>query len=133
MPVNRTGYMAYGGIRFNFPNDERTKLGFEFNHGSKYWFNFAQAADDIIAPKTNTRGNVLEAYLTQHLPGSAGPLAVEQFPHGHSNLTYLLRLGETELVLRRPPYGNQVKSAHDMGREQRQHQELSVSSWRKGT
>lgn len=66
-PVNRTGYMAYAGIRYNFANDERTKLGFEFNHGSQYWFNFAQAADDIIAPKTNTRGNVLEAYLTHRI------------------------------------------------------------------
>src|SRR5262249_30226572 len=59
----------------------------------------------------------LEAYLKQHLPDAAGPLTVTQFPHGHSNLTYLLRLGETEWVLRRPPFGNQVKTAHDMGRE----------------
>ncbi len=47
----------------------------------------------------------------------AGPLTIEQFPAGHSNLTYLLSSGKTELVLRRPPFGNQVKSAHDMGRE----------------
>jgi len=66
-PVDRSGYMAYAGIRYNFANDERTKLGFEFNHGSKYWFNFAQAADDIIAPKTNTRGNVFETYLTHRI------------------------------------------------------------------
>lgn len=44
---------------------------------------------------------------------------IEQFPHGHSNLTYLLRMGELEMVLRRPPFGNQVKSAHDMSREYR--------------
>ena len=44
---------------------------------------------------------------------------VEQFPHGHSNLTYLLRLGDQEWVLRRPPFGNRVKTAHDMGREYR--------------
>jgi aminoglycoside phosphotransferase (APT) family kinase protein len=61
----------------------------------------------------------LEAYLHQHLPDFPSPLAVEQFPSGHSNLTYLLRLGDRELVLRRPPFGNQVKSAHDMGREYR--------------
>src|SRR5690242_7882605 len=61
----------------------------------------------------------LEAYLRQQLPNLAGPLTVEQFPHGHSNLTYLLHLGTTELVLRRPPFGNQVKTAHDMGREYR--------------
>ncbi len=49
--------------------------------------------------------------------GRTGPLEVEQFPHGHSNLTYLLRIGGQEWVLRRPPFGNRVKTAHDMGRE----------------
>ena len=66
-PVNRTGYMGLFGVRYNLPNDERTKIGFEYNHGSKYWFNFAQASDDIIAPKTNTRGNVFETYLTHRI------------------------------------------------------------------
>ncbi len=61
----------------------------------------------------------LEPYLQQQFPEAGGPLTVEQFPHGHSNLTYLLRLGTRELVLRRPPFGNQVKTAHDMGREYR--------------
>ena len=59
----------------------------------------------------------LTTYFQQHLPTITGPLTVEQFPHGHSNLTYLLRLGTKELVLRRPPFGNQVATAHDMGRE----------------
>lgn len=67
----------------------------------------------------------LEAYLAERLPG-AGPLTVEQFPHGHSNLTYLLRRGDQEFVLRRPPFGNQVKSAHDMGREFRVLSKLSA-------
>ena len=44
-------------------------------------------------------------------------LSVEQFPAGSSNLTYLVRLGDAEYVLRRPPFGNTVKTAHDMGRE----------------
>ncbi len=59
----------------------------------------------------------LEPYLRRQFPEMLGPLTVEQFPHGHSNLTYLLRLGSRELVLRRPPFGNPVKTAHDMGRE----------------
>src|SRR5262249_11872534 len=59
----------------------------------------------------------LEDYLRQQLPDASGPMTVEQFGLGHSNLTYLLRFGETELVLRRAPVGNQVTSAHDMGRE----------------
>jgi aminoglycoside phosphotransferase (APT) family kinase protein len=57
------------------------------------------------------------AWLRDNLPDAAGGLCVEQFPGGHSNLTYLLRVGSTEMVLRRPPFGNRVKSAHDMGRE----------------
>ncbi len=61
----------------------------------------------------------LEPFLQSHFPDCAGPLRVEQFPGGHSNLTYLLRLGERECVLRRPPFGSKVKSAHDMGREYR--------------
>lgn len=51
--------------------------------------------------------------------GLAGPLKIEQFPGGHSNLTYLVRAGSRELVLRRPPVGSKVKTAHDMSREYR--------------
>ncbi len=61
----------------------------------------------------------LETYLDGVLPQLQGPLVVEQFPSGFSNLTYLLRKGDTELVLRRPPFGAQVKSGHDMAREHR--------------
>lgn len=60
----------------------------------------------------------LEPYLQANL-GLSGTLEVQQFPKGFSNLTYLLRLGETELVLRRPPFGANIKTAHDMGREYR--------------
>lgn len=62
----RTGTMWYGGLRYRF-NQDKTKLGAEFNHGSKYWLNFAVAEDDIIAPKTATRGDVFEAYLTHRI------------------------------------------------------------------
>ena len=46
-------------------------------------------------------------------------LEVEQFPAGHSNLTYLLRAGDWEAVLRRPPLGPVAPRAHDMTREHR--------------
>ncbi len=59
----------------------------------------------------------LEAFLHEHIPALSGAISVEQFPSGHSNLTYLVRAGERELVLRRPPFGSKVKTAHDMGRE----------------
>lgn len=59
----------------------------------------------------------LEPYLRNHIPELSGPLTVEQFPSGHSNLTYSVTLGGKEMVLRRPPFGSKVKTAHDMGRE----------------
>jgi aminoglycoside phosphotransferase (APT) family kinase protein len=49
--------------------------------------------------------------------GSGGPIGVAQFPGGSSNLTYLIAIGDDEYVLRRPPFGNTVKTAHDMRRE----------------
>jgi aminoglycoside phosphotransferase (APT) family kinase protein len=66
----------------------------------------------------------LTAWLRANLvpPPPDAPLAVEQFPGGHSNLTYLLRWGddgESQMVLRRPPFGATIKTAHDMGREYR--------------
>jgi aminoglycoside phosphotransferase (APT) family kinase protein len=59
----------------------------------------------------------LAAYLQTHLPEASGALAVRQFPSGHSNLTYALQVGEREFVLRRPPFGANIKTAHDMARE----------------
>jgi aminoglycoside phosphotransferase (APT) family kinase protein len=59
----------------------------------------------------------LADWLRDRLPGVGELVEVSQFPHGHSNLTYLVRLGAAEYVLRRPPFGNRVKTAHDMGRE----------------
>ena len=50
---------------------------------------------------------------------AAAPLKVEQFPGGHSNLTYLLRFGNQEFVMRRPPFGPVPPKAHDMAREYR--------------
>jgi aminoglycoside phosphotransferase (APT) family kinase protein len=61
----------------------------------------------------------LFAYLCERIPGITGPLIIEQFPAGFSNLTYLLRLSDLELVLRRPPVGAKIKTAHDMSREYR--------------
>ena len=62
---------------------------------------------------------VIEPFLKDTLPGLSGPMTVEQFPSGYSNLTYLVRIGNKELVLRRPPFGRKAKTAHDMGREYR--------------
>ena len=61
----------------------------------------------------------LSDYLSTHLSELSGPVIVEQFPAGFSNLTYLLRFPNRELVLRRPPIGAKIKTAHDMSREYR--------------
>jgi aminoglycoside phosphotransferase (APT) family kinase protein len=54
----------------------------------------------------------LEPYINQRaLPD------VQQFRSGASNLTYLLKYPDRELVLRRPPVGTKAVSAHDMKRE----------------
>jgi aminoglycoside phosphotransferase (APT) family kinase protein len=61
----------------------------------------------------------LAAWLAGRLPGAEGPLELGQFGGGHANLTYLLRYGKTEFVLRRPPLGPIAPSSHDMAREHR--------------
>lgn len=70
-----------------------------------------------VRPGEEIDAAALAVWLKSRLPGIEGPIAIEQFPGGHSNLTYLLRFGDDELVLRRPPVGSRVKTAHDMGRE----------------
>jgi aminoglycoside phosphotransferase (APT) family kinase protein len=59
----------------------------------------------------------LQAYLCENLGAKTGEIEILQFPGGSSNLTYCIKIGAMEYVLRRPPFGNQVKSAHDMSRE----------------
>ncbi len=80
----------------------------------------------VDRPRSIRKGEELDleplaAYLRQHIPEirDHAEVSVEQFPSGHSNLTYLVRAGGREYVLRRPPFGSKVKTAHDMGREHR--------------
>ena len=61
----------------------------------------------------------LGRYLREHLilQSAETEIEIEQFPGGHSNLTYLIHYGDQELVLRRPPVGPVAPTAHDMPRE----------------
>lgn len=59
----------------------------------------------------------LRNFLREKLNVKTDEIDISQFPGGSSNLTYCIRIGAEEYVLRRPPFGNQVKSAHDMARE----------------
>ncbi len=75
-------------------------------------------------PKAIRSGEELDAgrlgeYLATLNRDWDGELEIRQFPAGFSNLTYFLRIGDLEMVLRRPPFGANVKSGHDMSREYR--------------
>lgn len=59
----------------------------------------------------------LQKFLRENLDVKTDEIEISQFPGGSSNLTYCIKIGNEEYVLRRPPFGNQVKSAHDMSRE----------------
>lgn len=61
----------------------------------------------------------LRLFLTGSLLQEGDELEIHQFPGGYSNLTFLLTSGGKEYVLRKPPVGANIKSAHDMGREYR--------------
>ncbi|GAC1575911.1 MAG: phosphotransferase family protein [Candidatus Elarobacter sp.] len=80
----------------------------------------ARDADTIdVRPEEHVDPDRLEPYLRERLPGAEGPLEIRQFGGGHANLTYLVRFGEREYVLRRPPLGPVPPGAHDMRREHR--------------
>ncbi|HKV41926.1 MAG TPA: phosphotransferase family protein [Blastocatellia bacterium] len=70
---------------------------------------------------TRSLADYLNTRLPELMPGESydrsSAAVVEQFPGGHSNLTYLVRLGGHQFVLRRPPFGPVAPTAHDMPRE----------------
>ncbi|HLM01294.1 MAG TPA: phosphotransferase family protein, partial [Pyrinomonadaceae bacterium] len=70
-----------------------------------------------IRPGEELNEKNLQAFLRENLGAQYDEIEISQFPAGSSNLTYCIRIGAREYVLRRPPFGNQVKSAHDMSRE----------------
>jgi aminoglycoside phosphotransferase (APT) family kinase protein len=78
---------------------------------------------DLIDRATSIRnGEELDAqkvleFLKTSIPGLEGEIEIKQFPSGFSNLTYSVKVGDREMVLRRPPFGKKAKTAHDMGRE----------------
>lgn len=61
--------------------------------------------------------SALVSYLAGKLEGAEHGIVIEQFPGGHSNLTYSLKTPVREYVLRRGPLGPVPPKAHDMARE----------------
>ena len=70
-----------------------------------------------IRPGEELNAENVGEFLREKLNLKSGEIEISQFPAGSSNLTYCVKIGGEEFVLRRPPFGNQVKSAHDMARE----------------
>ncbi len=55
-----SGNAVWAGLIYDFANGSR--LGIEYNHGSKYWFNFTGAEDNVVGSKAAVRGDVYEIY-----------------------------------------------------------------------
>jgi len=72
-----------------------------------------------VRPEAVLDPSVVSQFLRGKLPHTEGALEIVQFAGGHANLTYLLRFGEHEYVLRRPPSGPLAAGAYDMAREYR--------------
>ncbi len=76
-----------------------------------------QATDGGSAPEGIDADGVT-AWFAEHVPESSGPLTFELIAGGHSNLTYSVTdAAGRRWVLRRPPLGQVLATAHDMGRE----------------
>jgi hypothetical protein len=63
---SHTGHLFYVGGRYDI-KPWRTKIGLEYNYGSRNWITFAPAADDIWTSKLGTKGQVFEIYAIQEL------------------------------------------------------------------
>lgn len=74
-----------------------------------------QARD--VRPEEALNLKTLSEYLSASIPDFEGVNEIKQFPGGYSNLTYLIKTPHREFVLRKPPKGAKIKSAHDMKRE----------------
>ncbi len=85
-------------------------------------------ADNISTepPSTDTEGMpivgydvaAVQAWITEHTSAVKPPCKWTRLEGGHSNLTYLLTdAAGDEAVVRRPPMGELLPKAHDMGRE----------------
>lgn len=72
------------------------------------------ATNDIVGIRAGSVGE----WFVQNIPGAKAPFSYELLAGGHSNLTYrVLDANGVAYVLRRPPTGAVLASAHDMARE----------------
>jgi aminoglycoside phosphotransferase (APT) family kinase protein len=75
--------------------------------------------DQPVEPRASDMPDMhrLVPYLQHHIPGLSDACPLKQYPGGFSNLTFEVRCGNMQMILRMPPAGANIRSAHDMGRE----------------
>ena len=83
-------------------HDDQDEQDYPVNHGNPV--NPVRAGEELPEDR-------LLAYLRSNLSNINPPLVIKQYPAGFSNLTYLVKAGDRELVLRRPPIGAKIKTA----------------------
>jgi aminoglycoside phosphotransferase (APT) family kinase protein len=82
----------------------------------------------VTPPTAGIHLDNVSRFFDAHVPGGQCPLSFELISGGRSNLTYLVRGGGHEWVLRRPPLGHVLPTAHDMAREYRVLSALATTS-----
>jgi hypothetical protein len=100
-PESHDAWSVYAGVRYDFGT---TQLGGEFNRGSKYWFNFTHAADEILLSKLATRGNVYELYVNQQI-GKYGQLRIAGLQYDYEYSGSGWHLGEPKKLDDTPMLG----------------------------
>jgi hypothetical protein len=73
-----SGSVIYIGGRYDL-KATGTKIGAEFNHGSKYWIGMVPAGDDMWTSKLGTRGDVYEVYVIQEIMRKANTKNAKAF------------------------------------------------------
>jgi hypothetical protein len=67
---SKTGYSTWVGVQTPCPIDEDSKIGIEWNHGSKYWRSMTYGEDTMVGSKVAARGTAWEVYRHTKLTDS---------------------------------------------------------------
>jgi aminoglycoside phosphotransferase (APT) family kinase protein len=81
--------------------------------------------------KTELGFDTLKSFLESALLIKSEQIHISQISGGYSNLTFLVETPDTKLILRRPPFGEKIAKAHDMGREFRILESLQKAGYSK--
>jgi len=85
--TSHTGWAVHTGLRYNIPYKpwNNPKVGFEYNHGSDYWFNFTWGSAELYN-KLATRGDAYDFYYIQPFNDNLfGRLGYTHINYNYSN------------------------------------------------